>query len=168
MRSQQFYFHIERFLNADKFEQSGDQFAMLRILVNTTINATVGNKSASEEGDSASKSSMGWQNILLLILLVMLSAYSNGMNIGVMGLDVQQLEVMSNGPYENKEDEKDGEMAKKLLPIRQKGLQLLVTILLGCAITNSAVSILLAEAEGDLSGFFISTVLTLMFGEIIP
>ena len=88
MRSQQFYFHIERFLNADKFEQSGDQFAMLRILVNTTINATVGNKSASEEGDSASKSSMGWQNILLLILLVMLSAYSNGMNIGLMGLDV--------------------------------------------------------------------------------
>lgn len=75
---------------------------------------------------------------------------------------------MSNGPYEKKEDEKEGEMANKLLPIRKKGLQLLVTILLGCAITNSAVSILLAEAEGDLSGFFISTALTLIFGEIIP
>jgi CBS domain containing-hemolysin-like protein len=59
-------------------------------------------------------------------------------------------------------------MAKKLLPLRSKGLQLLVTILLGCAITNSAISILLAEAEGDISGFFISTALTLVFGEIIP
>lgn len=45
---------------------------------------------------------------------------------------------------------------------------MLVTILLGCAITNSAISIFLAEAEGNLSGFFISTTLTLLFGEMIP
>jgi metal transporter CNNM len=48
------------------------------------------------------------------------------------------------------------------------GNQLLVTILLGCAITNSSISILMAEAEGNLSGFFISTTLTLIFGEILP
>jgi metal transporter CNNM len=40
--------------------------------------------------------------------------------------------------------------------------------LLGCAITNSAISILLAEAEGNLSGFFISTSITLIFGEMLP
>jgi len=55
-----------------------------------------------------------------------------------------------------------------VLPLRKKGNQLLVTILLGVAISNSAISILLAEAEGNLSGFFISTALTLIFGEILP
>jgi len=59
-------------------------------------------------------------------------------------------------------------LAKKLLPLRKKGLQLLVTILFGCAVTNSGISILLAEAEGNISGFFISTALTLILGEILP
>jgi len=54
------------------------------------------------------------------------------------------------------------------LPLRKKGNQLLVTILLGVSIANSGISIFLAEAEGNLSGFFISTTLTLIFGEILP
>jgi hypothetical protein len=32
---------------------------------------------------------MSWQNLLLVILMILLSAYCNGTNIGVMGLDVQ-------------------------------------------------------------------------------
>ncbi len=54
--------------------------------------------------------------------MILLSAYCNGTNIGVMGLDVQQLELMSKGPYETEEEAKEGEMAKKLLPLRAKGL----------------------------------------------
>jgi CBS domain containing-hemolysin-like protein len=76
--------------------------------------------------------------------------------------------MMSKGPYDDENDAKEGEYAKKLIFIRKKGLQLLVTILLGCAITNSAISILLAEAEGDVTGFLVSTVLTLICGEIVP
>lgn len=85
-----------------------------------------------------------------------------------MGMDEQYLTLLMKGPFESKEEEREATLAAHLLPLRRKGNQLLVTILLGCAITNSAVSILLAEAEGNLSGFFISTALTLMFGEILP
>jgi hypothetical protein len=88
IRSQRFLFLIERFLIEEQHEQSDDQYAILRILANVTANATGVNKTASELAVSASKSSMTWSNILLLLVLMMLSAYSNGMNIGVMGLDV--------------------------------------------------------------------------------
>lgn len=67
---------------------------MLRVLVsNVTNNATKSNESVE------ASSGMTWFKILALIFIILLSAYCNGTNIGVMGLDVQQLEVMSKGPF---------------------------------------------------------------------
>ena len=85
-----------------------------------------------------------------------------------MGMDETYLELLTKGPFESVKDEREAYLASRVLPLRKKGNQLLVTILLGVAISNSAISILLAEAEGNLSGFFISTSLTLIFGEILP
>lgn len=45
---------------------------------------------------------------------------------------------------------------------------MLVTILFGCVITNTCISVLMADIEGDLSGFLISTSIVVIFGEILP
>ena len=66
---------------------------MLRMLTTNVTNKTT------TAGEIETKVSMPWYNLLAVIVLVMLSAYCNGTNIGVMGLDVQQLEVMSKGPF---------------------------------------------------------------------
>ena len=89
-----------------------------RLVANATktLNATGGT------GEESEKGGMTWYSLVIVIFLVLLSAYSNGVNIGVMGLDVQQLQLMSKGPYETEEEAKEGEMAKKLLPLRSKGL----------------------------------------------
>lgn len=43
-----------------------------------------------------------------LIVLVTLSGCFSGLNLGVLGLDVKELEMMSKGPYETKKDENEG------------------------------------------------------------
>lgn len=109
---------MDRFLSAEQI-YSGEQ--IIRSLVaNATTNLTSNNTMNSNENEEAG--GMSWQNLLLVILMILLSAYCNGTNIGVMGLDVQQLELMSKGPYETEDEAKEGEMAKKLLPLRSKGL----------------------------------------------
>lgn len=45
---------------------------------------------------------------------------------------------------------------------------MLVTILLGCVISNTAISVLMADIEGSISGFLISTTIVVIFGEIFP
>lgn len=60
---------------------------MLRILTNVTSGNLTNSNKTSTDSDTASPP-MTWYTILTLVILVMLSAYSNGMNIGIMGLDV--------------------------------------------------------------------------------
>jgi hypothetical protein len=60
---------------------------MLRILTNVTSGNLTNTNKTSTDTDTPSPS-MTWYTILTLVILVMLSAYSNGMNIGIMGLDV--------------------------------------------------------------------------------
>ena len=45
---------------------------------------------------------------------------------------------------------------------------MLTTILLGVTLANSLFSIIMAEIEGNLSGFLISTSVIMIFGEILP
>lgn len=59
-------------------------------------------------------------------------------------------------------------MAKKILYLRKRGNQLLTSILLGVTLANSIFSILMAEIEGNTSGFLISTSVIVVFGEIVP
>lgn len=52
--------------------------------------------------------------------------------------------------------------------MRSNGNLLLVTLLLGNVSVNSLLSIILAEISSGLVGFFTSTPLIVIFGEIVP
>lgn len=101
----------------------------------------------------------------IILVLVMLSGLFSGLTLGLMGLDIVGLEIVMKGG-----NEEMAKCAKKILPVRSKGNLLLCTLLLGNVAVNSALSILTADipALGGLIGFFVSTGLIVVFGEILP
>lgn len=106
-----------------------------------------------------------------------------------MSLDPKFLELLTIGPFESKEEEEDCKRAKKLLPLRKRGILyysfyfcillyvllmifignlILCTILLGNVAVNALFSILISDDAGGAMGFIISTVVITIFGEILP
>eukprot|EP01041_Mallomonas_annulata_P006532 gene6532-13226_t len=99
----------------------------------------------------------------LVVILVLHSAMFAGLTLGLLSLDKVGLEILIGG-----DDQKLAKYAKALYPIREDGNFLLCTLLLGTVATNSMLSILLADIASGLYGFILSTVLIVLFGEIIP
>jgi len=96
---------------------------------------------------------------LIVVLLLALSALFSGLTLGYMGLDVHALKRKAR--LGNKE-------ARLILPIREKGNQLLTTLLLGNVAVNAVLAIFLGSiASGVLAGL-IATALIFVFGEIVP
>ena len=52
-----------------------------------------------------------WWRILLVVFFQICSGYFNGLNIGLMSMDVKYLEIQATGPFESKAEEEE---AKKL------------------------------------------------------
>ncbi|GMH50474.1 hypothetical protein TrRE_jg10315, partial [Triparma retinervis] len=100
---------------------------------------------------------------LLIVVLILLSGLFSGLTLGLMGLDMTGLEIVMGGS-----DPVAAKNAKKIIPIRRNGNQLLCTLLLGNVAVNALLSILTAELFGGLSGFLLSTAIIVVFGEIIP
>lgn len=98
-------------------------------------------------------------NIFFAIVCLLLSALFSGLTLGLMGLDLATLRRAI------KQGNKD---AEKVYKIRQHGMLLLTTLLLG----NAAASSFFAVLVGDMiSGFWagiIATVLVFIIGEILP
>ena len=115
-----------------------------------------------------SLSEVPWYNWLIIVFLLALSGSFSGLNLGVLGLDVKDLEMMSEGPYETAEDEKQGRLARKVLPLRRRGNLLLCTILLGNVMVNSLLAILMSDIAGGGVALISSTALIVIFGEIVP
>ena len=109
-----------------------------------------------------------WWRIVLIIVLIIMSAFFSGLNLGYLGLDPKYLELLQIGPFESKHDEKLAAYAKKILPLRKRGNLLLSTILLGNIAVNSALAILMAEFTSGLVGLVISTFIIVIVGEIVP
>jgi metal transporter CNNM len=121
-----------------------------------------------EEKVAGGMAAMSINQWVSLVVLIMLSGCYSGLNLGVLGLDLKDLELMSKGPYETIQDEKEGQLAKKLLPLRSRGNLLLCAILLGNVLVNSAISIIMGENFSGILALVVSTALIVVFGEIIP
>ncbi|CAI2360224.1 unnamed protein product [Moneuplotes crassus] len=109
-----------------------------------------------------------WWRLLMIFVLVCMSALFSGLTLGLMGLDTRNLELLTMGPFEDKEAEKQAKYAKKILPLRRSGNLLLCTLLLGNVAVNALLSIFLADLTSGMVGFFASTTLIVIFGEITP
>ena len=107
-------------------------------------------------------------NIVLIVFLAMLSGIFSGLNLGLLGLDVKNLELLTKGPFANEDEARDAGYAIKILPLRKRGNLLLCTILLGNVTVNSALAILMGDLTSGLKGLLISTSIITIFGEIMP
>lgn len=92
----------------------------------------------------------------------------SGLNLGLLGLDVKNLELITKGPFSNENEERDAKYAAAILPLRRKGNMLLCTILLGNVTVNSALSIFMGDLTSGVWGLIISTGIITIFGEITP
>lgn len=111
---------------------------------------------------------VSYTDLILIFVLAMMSGAFSGLNLGLLGLDVRNLELLTKGPFNNEQEERDAEYAKRILPLRKKGNLLLCTILLGNVTVNSAISILMGDLTSGLVGLIVSTGIITIFGEIVP
>ena len=102
-------------------------------------------------------------DVLGALGLLCLSGLFSGLTLGLMSLDVQQLELAIAGDDENRRRQ-----ALHILPLRKRGNLLLCTLLLGNTFVNSGIAILTASFTGGVIGGLLSTAFILIFGEIIP
>lgn len=98
-------------------------------------------------------------NIILAIICISFSALFSSLTIGLMSLDLSTLR------RKIKHGNKD---AEKVYKIRENGMLLLTTLLLGNAAASSFFAILLGDMlHGVLAGL-LATILLFIFGEILP
>lgn len=97
---------------------------------------------------------------ILLPILMIMSGLMAGSSLAILGLDTSDLELKSK--LGNKR-------AEKLLPLRKQGNRVLSTINITNVAVNSALTLLLGKIlPGGLIAGLVSTVLIVIFGEIIP
>lgn len=102
-------------------------------------------------------------NYFIIMFLICLSALFSGLTLGLLGLDKMGLQIVIGG-----DDLIAAKYARAILPIRENGNLLLCTLLLGNVSVNSMLSILMANMTSGVVGFLSSTILIVIFGEIIP
>lgn len=105
---------------------------------------------------------------MAIVVLAMCSGLFSGLNLGLLGLDVKNLELITQPPFANEQEEQDARYAKRILPLRRRGNLLLCTILLGNVTVNSALAILMESITSGVVGLIVSTAIITIFGEIIP
>lgn len=98
-------------------------------------------------------------NILIIVVLLALSGLFSGLNLGLLSLSAHELK---------RKIELGNKDAAKVYPLRKKGNQLLVTLLIGNVLVNSMLAIFLGDLTSGLLAIIISTALITLLGEIIP
>jgi metal transporter CNNM len=107
----------------------------------------------------------------LVVALVLLSGLFSGLTLGLMGLDKIGMDIVSGAGRSKDatpEQRQQAKYAMQIKPIRDEGNQLLCTLLLGNVAVNAMLSILLANMSSGLMGFLVSTIVIVIFGEILP
>ncbi|KAG0308551.1 hypothetical protein BGZ98_007637 [Dissophora globulifera] len=116
------------------------------------------------DGEDASTPEF-WIKMALIVLLVLTGGVFAGLTIGLMGLDETNLHVlMASGTP------KERSYAETVYKLLSRGKHwVLVTLLLGNVIVNETLPVVLdSELGGGIVAILISTLLIVIFGEIIP
>eukprot|EP00741_Cyanophora_paradoxa_P000771 tig00000058_g743.t1 len=102
--------------------------------------------------------------IVVSICVVLVSGMIAGLTLGLMSLDKIDLEIIAST------SSAEAPHAQRILPIREKGNLLLVTLLLANTALNEVLPLLLESIPGGNGAiaFVASTVSIMFFGEIIP
>eukprot|EP01055_Gregarina_sp_Pseudo9_P000172 Gregarina_sp_Pseudo_9__171@NODE_1112_length_1868_cov_11_885730_g1039_i0_p1_GENE_NODE_1112_length_1868_cov_11_885730_g1039_i0NODE_1112_length_1868_cov_11_885730_g1039_i0_p1_ORF_typecomplete_len577_score10_68DUF21/PF01595_20/8_3e39CBS/PF00571_28/8_6e02CBS/PF00571_28/0_00014PyocinActivator/PF11112_8/0_0018_NODE_1112_length_1868_cov_11_885730_g1039_i0271757 len=120
---------------------------------------------------SAHAESLATWKIVLAVCLAIGSAISAGLTLGFMTMDLVQLKVLMNSESclsERRSVKTQRDYARAVYPLREKGTLLLITLLMTNVGVNAAFSILLGDVTSGLVGFFLSTSVLTVFGEILP
>ncbi|RLN51444.1 hypothetical protein BBJ28_00011649 [Nothophytophthora sp. Chile5] len=139
-----------------------------RVSRNLEEYASASTSSDDAEGESVDTTVLRYASI---VLLVVMSAISSGLTLGLMSLDKVGLDVVirAGARAEATADEHaKARAAKRILPIRADSNLLLTTLVLTTVAVNSLLSILMADLTSGLVGFFVSTGVIVLFGEVIP
>ena len=104
-----------------------------------------------------------WSRIVVFFILLSLSGLFSGLNLGLMSLDVSELILLKRIGTD-----KERSYANKIYPLRKRGNFLLCTILLGNVLVNSTSTLILGDLLSGIYAAFGSTILIVLFGEIIP
>ena len=109
-------------------------------------------------------------NYFIIVGLSIMSGLFSGLNLGLLGLDVGNLELIikSQSNSEDEQEQAEAGYAAAILPLRKRGNLLLCTILIGNVTVNSGLSILMGDLTSGLVGLIVSTTIITIFGEIIP
>ena len=96
-------------------------------------------------------------------VLIALAALFSGLTLGVLGLDLNELEIIKSAgaPTQRRQ-------AALIQPVRAQGNLLLCTLVLGNIAVQSLTSIVLAGLTNGYVGFALSTALVFVFGEVAP
>ena len=96
---------------------------------------------------------------IIVIALVALSALFSGLTLGLFSLD----------PHALRRRAKHGDIDASLVyPLRERGNQLLITLILGNVLVNTTLSLFLGSVASGLIAGIMATALIVVFGEIIP
>ncbi|KAJ9478957.1 Protein MAM3 [Pseudozyma hubeiensis] len=103
-------------------------------------------------------------DILTIAALVVLGGIFAGLTLGLMGLDMVNLQVLAHSG-----SDKERKHATKVLKLLEKGRHwVLVVLLLGNVIVNETLPVFLSDFGGGLAAVLTSTLLIVIFGEIVP
>jgi len=97
--------------------------------------------------------------LIFIALLLLLSAVFSGLSIGIMMLNRHELKSKA---------QQGNQAAKIVYPIRALGRQLMVTLLIGNVIANAGIIALLDLRINGLVAVALTTIIVVMFGEILP
>ncbi|SCO61288.1 protein MAM3, putative, partial [Plasmodium berghei] len=109
-----------------------------------------------------------WIIIICVIICGVLSALFSGLSLGIMMLDMLQLNLLILVSEKDKKELNNAKNARKILPLRNNTNQILVTFITANVMVNSAFSLLLSEVTDGFTAFIVSTLIITIFGEIIP